>query len=752
MSNDYRLKWQKDFDSLFDVYSTFILEGLVDDLQPYREAEGSNLSYLPLYEYLSKIYGASNENENRRKLVICYDPTESESMKFHIYDDIGMVVEDPNQPSENQENQDPNATPSEEDNKIHLDYKLQYGKKLSQRFYDICHNEEINKLLVGHNSEGPSLDIAKIHYTLTYDSSRSDSFVDSVRNKLMGFFNKDEGYTDDESGYLFVFKMTSRLLSRDGDSSGLNQEELMIFRQLLSLCQTLENDEKIKGKHKLVILANATKDLPKWFVNETENPFIKILTVSKPSEENRATFFDEVIKTDNQCVTQDFLDRFSRMEEEARENGKPNPFYTKFNGYTNDFSTKQLIHYGEYLKTHPLDDPAKVGFSVSTFVVGDMTNPWDDEEKVNKLLSIKETVSKKIQGQDFALDQAQAILKRAALGIDRDENPNAPRAILFLAGPTGTGKTEICKQIAETIFGSEDRIVRFDMSEYGQQESDQKLFGAPPGYIGYEEGGKLTNAIKKEPFSLVLFDEIEKAHNSILDKFLQILGDGRLTDGKGETVRFTDTIIAITSNAGVTKITDSSLSADDIKSKMDGEDAPDHPVTIKTIVEKENEILAQKGSISEEDERALYDELKEYLRYNVKAYFHVKLGRPELYGRIEDSIVYYNYIGRNSVIKIVNSKIKSVSKTAETNFSMHIVVPDEVKQAIAEFCQKESVRGIGARGIIKTTGKLFSTALSGFLGEYIARPGGREELRGKTLTASCEAKINSANDIHWSLS
>ena len=751
MSNDYRLKWQKDFDSLFEVYSTFVLEGLVDDLQPYRESEDSKITYIPLDEYLAQIYGASNEKETRRKLVIAYDPTESETMKFHIYNDVGMVVEDPNVPTTDQNQQDPNAQPTEEDKKINLEYKLQYGKKLSQRFYDICHNEEINKLLIGHNSEGPSLDIAKVHYTLTYDSNRSDSLVDTIKNKLMTFFSNDEGYTNDEDGYLFVFKMTSRLLSRDGDSSGLSPEELMIFRQLLSLAQTLENDSKVKGKHKLVILANATKDLPKWFVNETENPFIKILSVSKPSEENRAAFFDEYIKTDNECVTNAFLERFNTMEQEARENGKTNPFYTKFNGYTNDFSTKQLIHYGEYLKTHPLDDPAKVGFSVSTFVVGDMTNPWDDEEKVNKLLRIKETVSKKIQGQDFALDQAQAILKRAALGIDRDENPNAPRAILFLAGPTGTGKTEICKQIAETIFGSEDRIVRFDMSEYGQQESDQKLFGAPPGYVGYEEGGKLTNAIKKEPFSLVLFDEIEKAHNSILDKFLQILGDGRLTDGKGETVRFTDTIIAITSNAGVTKITDSSLTPEDIKSKMDGEDAPDHPVTIKTIVDKENEILAQKGEISEADEKTLYEELKEYLRYNVKAYFHVKLGRPELYGRVEDSIVYYNYIGRNSVIKIVNSKIKSVSKTAETNFSMTISVPDEVRKAIAEYCQKESVRGIGARGIIKTTGKLFSTSLSTYLGEFIVRPGGRDELRGKTLTASCESVIQSAADIHWSM-
>lgn len=754
MAQDYRLKWQKDFDSWFDVYSSFVLEGLVDDLQPYAESEDAPVQYLPVYDYLAKVYGAMNPNENRRKLVIIYDPTESELLKFKICDDVGMpIIEEPTGDENANTNEEQEAPANPSDITIDTDVKLQYGKKLSQRFYDILHNENIANLLIGHDSEGPSLDIAKMHYAISYDSERTDSFVDTIKDKLTTIFNIGEEYSDEENGYLFIFKMGSRLLSRDGDGGGLSPDELMIFRELLSLAQAIENDEKLNGKHKLVILCNATKDLPKWFVDEVNNPYIKVVTISKPSEENRINLFNEVVRNQHgsECLTEEFNQKFQEMEEEARNNGKTNPFYTKFLAYTNDFSTKQLLHYADFLKTHPLSDPTKIGFSVSTFQVGDMTNPWDDEEKVQKLLAIKETVSKKIQGQDFALDTVQAILKRAALGIDRDENPNAPRAILFLAGPTGTGKTEICKQIAEKIFGSEDRMVRFDMSEYGEKESDQKLFGAPPGYIGYEEGGKLTNAIKKEPFSLVLFDEIEKAHNSILDKFLQILGDGRLTDGKGETVRFTDTIIAITSNAGVLQFSDPNMTPADIKRLMNDEEPPKHQVSIKTIIDRENEILAQKGEISPEDEEEIYNELKEHLRYNVKAYFHCQLKRPELYGRVEDSIVYYNYIGRNSVSKIVNSKIKSVSKTAENNFLMHIEVPDSVKSAIAEFCQCEHVRGIGARGIIKTTGKLFSTALSGFLGDYVSRPGGRAELQGKTLVASCEEVIQSPSDIHFSI-
>ncbi|AFX74678.1 ATPases with chaperone activity, ATP-binding subunit [Mesomycoplasma hyorhinis SK76] len=125
---------------------------------------------------------------------------------------------------------------------------------------------------------------------------------------------------------------------------------------------------------------------------------------------------------------------------------------------------------------------------------------------------------------------------------------------MFFTGPTGTGKTEISKALAEFIFGSENHLIRFDMSEYNLEHSDQKLIGAPPGYEGHEAGGQLTNAIKEKPFSIVLFDEIEKAHGRILDKFLQILEDGRLTSSKGELVDFSETFIIFTSNLGVSEV------------------------------------------------------------------------------------------------------------------------------------------------------------------------------------------------------
>ena len=719
-----KMKWQIDMDNYFDVFSTFILDGYIDDIQPYVDEELNEVRETSIEEYfVSKYYDERTEN---KKVVVIYDPTESLDKRFNIC-----------VPYETREEE------SEEDGES-KEVRV-YDNRLAQHFWDILQEEELDKMLIEHNASGPTLDMARLHYAITEADRMSDSellshfreFLDSIRME-----------SSDVTGFIFIIKTTSRLLSSAGKGDGvstLGVDELLIFRQLLSISQSFKD----RKKDKLIVLANKTTDLPMWFSDETSNPYIKNLTVTKPTIENKEAYFDQLIE--DGIFGEAFIEQY-------RNQINQNPDYEasikkKFCAYTDEFSMRTLKYYSHFLENHPIENLDKLRYSVTSFKVGDMKNPWDDEERVQEILKIKEAVSKKIKGQDFALDTVQNILTRAAIGLDRLDNPTAPRVVLFLAGPTGTGKTEICKQLALTIFGSEDRIIRFDMSEYGQEHADQKLFGAPPGYVGYEEGGKLTNAIKKEPFSLILFDEIEKAHNKILDKFLQILGDGRLTDGKGETVSFTDSIIAITSNAGVTSPTPKTIQEEEeITKKMGGDTRPESEINMRAVIEMEtNEVL----------EEEIYNRVKEYLRYNVKYYFNCQLNRPELYGRIEDSLVYYNYIGKDAVSLICNAKINSYNKACKEEFRLANVVCDScVLPLIDRYCQEENVRSLGARGIGKAVNKLYNGSLSNFLADYVKgkKADGtvvsRQDLIGKVLRCSSnalEGTLISVNDLIWSV-
>ena len=167
-----------------------------------------------------------------------------------------------------------------------------------------------------------------------------------------------------------------------------------------------------------------------------------------------------------------------------------------------------------------------------------------------KLLNLKETLAKRVIGQDDALELVSDAIIRQRAGI-KDEN--RPIGSFLFLGPTGVGKTEVCKSLAEALFDSESHMVRFDMSEYMEPHSVARLIGAPPGYVGYDEGGQLTEAVRRRPYSIILFDEIEKAHRDVFNVLLQILDDGRITDGQGRTVDFKNTIIIMTSNIGSDK-------------------------------------------------------------------------------------------------------------------------------------------------------------------------------------------------------
>ena len=312
-------------------------------------------------------------------------------------------------------------------------------------------------------------------------------------------------------------------------------------------------------------------------------------------------------------------------------------------------------------------------------------SPWEQLDH-KKLQTIVETLGRRVKGQGEAIESVRRILVRAFTGLSglqHSYRQRTPKGVLFFVGPTGVGKTELAKSIAEFLFGDEEACLRFDMSEFNHEHADQRLVGAPPGYVGYEAGGQLTNAVKQKPFSLLLFDEIEKAHPRILDKFLQILEDGRLTDGKGETVMFSDTVIVFTSNIGAAEV---SYESQDVR----------------------NEFIQK-----------------------VRQHFVQELKRPELLGRIgEANIIPFNFIRDDSfLIDIARSKLELLRKGLKDKWGVSEL--KFVKEAeILALLVKDVDRGTGGRGVPNALTNKLIDPLADYLFEQI---GGSNQIRSKVI-------------------
>lgn len=260
---------------------------------------------------------------------------------------------------------------------------------------------------------------------------------------------------------------------------------------------------------------------------------------------------------------------------------------------------------------------------VRLYKFGETKNYWD-EISLTKLDRAEETFSDEVKGQKEAIDKVITVLIRARADIQRKTggNPRSPRGKLYFAGPTGVGKTLMAKTIAHFLFGSREMVLRFDMSEYSQEFQVARLYGAPPGYVGYESGGTLTNAVKEKPFSVILFDEIEKAHSRVFDIFLQILEDGRLTDSKGDTVFFSESLIIFTSNLG-TRSSDLSGNRIDERQRLEG-------------VRATNDM----------------EKIRNHFLESVESFFQFEISRPELLNRIgRDNIVVFNYITTEDTVR-----------------------------------------------------------------------------------------------------
>ncbi|MBO6086959.1 ATP-dependent Clp protease ATP-binding subunit [bacterium] len=328
----------------------------------------------------------------------------------------------------------------------------------------------------------------------------------------------------------------------------------------------------------------------------------------------------------------------------------------------------------QYREEHEANKPTVTAENVAE-VIASMTGvPVTKltEGESERLLKLEDTLHARVIGQHDAVVAISKAIRRARVGL---KSPNRPIGSFIFCGPTGVGKTELAKALAEAVFGSEDNMIRVDMSEFMEKHSTAKLIGSPPGYVGYDDGGHLTELIRKKPYSVVLFDEIEKAHPDVFNIMLQILDDGRLTDAKGRHINFKNTIIIMTSNVGASMITNTSKLG---------------------------------FSTAEDESKDKYEKLKDTVTEEMKKAF-----RPEFLNRIDETIV-FAHLTQEEIRQIVDLMLKDLFKRLSER-ELTIEVTDEAKDHLAKNGYSEAYGARPLRRLIqrKVEDELAEEILSG---------------------------------------
>jgi ATP-dependent Clp protease ATP-binding subunit ClpC len=277
---------------------------------------------------------------------------------------------------------------------------------------------------------------------------------------------------------------------------------------------------------------------------------------------------------------------------------------------------------------------------------------------------MEDELHKRVVGMDDAIKALSQAIRRTRAGL---KDPRRPGGSFIFAGPTGVGKTELAKTLAEFLFGDEDSLIQLDMSEYSEKHTVSRLFGSPPGYVGYEEGGQLTEKVRRKPFSVVLFDEVEKAHPEIFNTLLQVLEDGRLTDSQGRVVDFKNTVIIMTTNLGTRDISKGTL-----------------------------------GFSAGPDTRSDYDRMKNKVIDELKQHF-----RPEFLNRVDDTIV-FPQLSQSEIVQIVDLEIAKLDKRLKDK-DMGLVLTPAAKNLLAT---KGYDPVLGARPLRRTIQREIEDVLS----------------------------------------
>ena len=474
--------------------------------------------------------------------------------------------------------------------------------------------------------------------------------------------------TQREARCALVLDFASRI-TRQTDHLAEGEHRFFVAAEKLALSAAPMVPTASSGKplyNPVLWLVNRPQDLPSWFTLDSER--IASLIIGKPDYEMR------------QATALQLAPLFAGYAEAAAPAREK--FIKRYADETEGMTLNALSDITELAERSGLAI-ADIEDAVRCYKVGALDNPWRKDYLREKIGKAQAFIEDRVKGQHPAVVKTLDILKRSVMGMTGAQarsSGSRPRGVLFFCGPTGVGKTELAKTLTQLVFGDEKAYLRFDMSEFAEEHTSARLLGAPPGYIGFDAGGELTNAVREKPFSVVLFDEIEKAHPRILDKFLQILEDGRLTDGRGDTAYFSETILVFTSNLGI------------------------------FIEDKQgNRIQHVKPGDS-------YETVEKNVREEIGNYFKFKLSRPELLNRIGDNIVVFNFITPDVGAIIFDSMLKNIARRLFEEFKIQLSLNPQVHQQLLKRCTQDLSNG--GRGIGNQLESSFINPLSRAMFEH----------------------------------
>ena len=449
----------------------------------------------------------------------------------------------------------------------------------------------------------------------------------------------------------FVIDYASRLVRSANDLDEAEYDFFAACRKLADTTHELRRPDAGRPVfNPIVWLVDQANDLPAWFV--VGNDRIRTVVADMPDQQARLAVAERLARD---------LPGVDAMSEEDRSSAAG-----AFASLTDGLTVRAMMQIRTMARAQDLPF-AQIADAIRAYRVGISDNPWRQTYLYDRIRSGHREISASVKGQAQAVQQTLDILKRSVTGLtaaQASSSGNKPRGILFFAGPTGVGKTELAKAVTRLLFGDEQACIRFDMSEFSSEHADARLIGAPPGYVGHDAGGELVNAVRQRPFSVVLFDEIEKAHPRILDKFLQILDDGRLTDGRGDTVYFSETVIVFTSNLGVYV-----------------RDEHGEPVL----------------NVSPDDDHA---EVSSKIHRAIENHFRFQLQRPELLNRIGDNIVVFDFIREDLAHRIMDKMLGNVVERVRDEHGLTLTIRDQPRAMLVEQCLGDLThggRGIGNR-------------------------------------------------------